>query len=82
MAIAASKGPVDAVEEALSGAVGLAGVSEVRRLTRFAEDAPRREGALTEDWVWEPAINLSDRQGTNDFSEYGLEAWLQNESYR
>lgn len=58
MAIAALKGPVDAVEEAFSGAVDSVGVSGVRRLTRLADDAPRREGALTEDWVWEPAINL------------------------
>lgn len=49
--MAALKGPVDAVEVVEEeGAVGVVGVSEVRRLTRFAEEeAPRREGALAED---------------------------------
>lgn len=55
MAIAAEKGPVDAlfavVDDDVEEGCGVDDSSEVRRLTRFADDAPRREGALIDDWV-------------------------------
>lgn len=64
MEMAAEKGPVDATGP-LVLVEGWGDGSLVRRLTRLAEDAPRREGALTEDWVWEPAISLSRNQPKN-----------------
>lgn len=50
MEMAAEKGPVEAVGAVLVVVDG-AGASEVSKLTRLAEDAPRRDGALTEDCV-------------------------------
>lgn len=67
MEMAAEKGPVDATGP-LVLVEGWGAGSLVRRLTRLAEDAPRREGALTEDWVCEPAISLF-KESVNKFEK-------------